>query len=70
MEVFKMNDPMKHSRKILVDDLKAIQERLNNMQAVIEKLPKDDPKRKKLEPAFQTLSREAAYVETMLSGLF
>jgi hypothetical protein len=32
-------------------------------------LPKDDPKRKKLEPAFQTLSREAAYVETMLSSL-
>ena len=65
----KMNDPVEQSRKILVDDLKAIQERLNNMQAVIEKLPKDDPKRKKLEPAFQTLSKEAAYVEIMLSSL-
>jgi len=65
-----MNDPVEQSRKILVDDLKTIQERLNNMQAVIEKLPKNAPKRKELEVAFQTLSREAAYVETMLSGLF
>jgi len=65
-----MNDPVEQSRKILVDDLKTIQERLNNMQAVIEKLPKNTPKRKELEAAFQTLSREAAYVETMLSGLF
>ena len=65
-----MNDPVEQSRKILVDDLKTIQERLNNMQIVIEKLPKNAPKRKELEAAFQTLSREAAYVETMLSGLF
>jgi len=65
-----MNDPVEQSRKMLVDDLKTIQERLNNMQAVIEKLPKNAPKRKELEAAFQTLSREAAYVETMLSGLF
>ena len=65
-----MNDPVDQSRKILVDDLKTIQERLNNMQAVIEKLPKNAPKRKELEVAFQTLSREAAYVETMLSGIF
>ena len=65
-----MNDPVEQSRKILVDDLKTIQERLNNMQAVIEKLPKNAPKRKELEAAFQTLSSEAAYVETMLSGLF
>jgi len=65
-----MNDPVEQSRKILVDDLKTIQERLNNMQAVIEKLPKNAPKRKELEVAFQTLSREAAYVETMLSGIF
>jgi len=65
-----MNDPVDQSRKILVDDLKTIQERLNNMQAVIEKLPKNAPKRKELEAAFQTLSREAAYVETMLSGFF
>jgi len=65
-----MNDPVDQSRKILVDDLKTIQERLNNMQAVIEKLPKNAPKRKELEADFQTLSREAAYVETMLSGFF
>jgi AAA15 family ATPase/GTPase len=65
-----MNGAVEQSRKILVDDLKTIQERLNNMQAVIEKLPKNAPKRKELEAAFQTLSREAAYVETMLSGLF
>jgi len=65
-----MNDPVDQSRKILVDDLKTIQERLNNMQAVIEKLPKNAPKRKELEAAFQTLSREAAYVETRLSGFF
>ena len=65
-----MNDPVEQSRKMLVDDLKTIQERLNNMQIVIEKLPKNAPKRKELEAAFQTLSREAAYVETMLSGFF
>jgi hypothetical protein len=65
-----MNDPVEQSRKILVDDLKTIQDRLNNMQTVIEKLPKNAPKRKELEAAFQRLSREAAYVETMLSGLF
>jgi len=65
-----MNDPVEQSRKILVDDLKTIQDRLNNMQTVIEKLPKNAPKRKELETAFQSLSREAAYVETMLSGLF
>jgi hypothetical protein len=65
-----MNDSAEQSRKILVDDLKTIQERLSNMQAVIEKLPKNAPKRKELEAAFHTLSREAAYVETMLSDLF
>jgi len=65
-----MNDPVEQSRKILVDNMNAIHERLDNMQAVIEKLPKDDAKRKKLEAAFHTLSREAAYVETMLSSLF
>jgi hypothetical protein len=64
-----MNDPVERSRKILVDDMNAINERLNNMRAVIEKLPKDDAKREKLEAAFHTLSREAAYLETMLSSL-
>ena len=37
-----MNDPVEQSRKILVDDMNAILERLNNMQAAIEKLPNDD----------------------------
>jgi len=64
-----MNDPVEQSRKMLVNDMNAILERLNSMQAVIEKLPKDDAKREKLEAAFHTLSREAAYVETMLSSL-
>jgi hypothetical protein len=64
-----MDDPVEQSRKILVNDMNAILERLNSMQAVIEKLPKDDAKREKLEAAFHTLSREAAYVETMLSSL-
>jgi len=49
--------------------MNAIHERLNVMQAVIENLPKDDAKRKKLEAAFHTVSREAAYIETMLSSL-
>jgi hypothetical protein len=71
IEVFKMNDPVEQSRKILVDHLETIQERPNNMRAVSEKLPKNGPKRKELErSAFQALSREAAYLETMLSGLF
>ena len=65
----KMNYPVEQPRKILVDDMNAIHERLNNMQAGIEKLPKDDAKRKKLEAAFHTVSREAAYIETMLSSL-
>jgi hypothetical protein len=65
----KMNDPVEQPRKILVDDMNAIHERLNFMQAVIENLPKDDAKRKKLEAAFHTVSREAAYIETMLSSL-
>jgi len=65
----KMNDPVEQPRKILVDDMNAIHERLNFMQAVIENLPKDDAKRKKLEAAFHTVSREAAYIEIMLSSL-
>jgi hypothetical protein len=65
-----MNDPVEQSRKILVDDMNAILERLNNMQAAIEKLPNDDANRKKLQAAFHALSREAAYVETMLSSFF
>jgi len=65
----KMNEPVEQSRKMLVDDMNAIHERLNNMQAGIEKLPKDDAKRKRLEATFHTLSREAAYVEIMLSSL-
>ena len=65
-----MNDPVEQSRNILVDDLKTIQGRPNNMQAVIEKLPKNGPKRKELEAAFQTLSREAAYVETRCPASF
>ena len=65
----KMNEPVEQSRKILVDDMNAIHERLNKMQAGIEKLPKDGANRKKLEAAFHTLSREAAYVEIMLSSL-
>ena len=64
-----MNDPVEQSRKILVDDMNAILERLNNMQAAIEKLPNDDANRKKLQAAFHALSREAAY-ETMLSSFF
>ena len=47
--------------------MNAIHERLNNLQAGIEKLPKDDAKRKRLEAAFHMLSREAANVENMLS---
>ena len=65
----KMNDPVEQPRKILVDDMNAIHERLNFMQAVIENLPKDGAKRKQLEAAFHTVSREAAYIEIMLSNL-
>jgi len=49
IEVFKMNDPVEQSRKILVDDPETIQERPNYMRAVSEKLPKNGPKRKELE---------------------
>jgi len=65
-----MNDPVEQSRNILVDDLKTIQGRPNNMQAVIEKLPKNGPKRKELEAAFQNAVQRSGLRRDPLSGLF
>jgi hypothetical protein len=65
-----MNDPVEQSRNILVDDLKTIQGRPNNMQAVIEKLPKNGPKRKELEVCLSNAVQRSGLRRDPLSGLF